>query len=315
MNSLRIRTLFVLAPAFIMGLAARDSAGQVLLYDFETEDQHRENNLPSGVPGWGGFGTITLDRGPSRDASAGEWARFHLGDFDLPYDEDPPLNVNWGIVSVSDRFLPHRKDFSSFIGLRLDAKFVSNELLPYEGHTDLEVGFGFMVPGVGEDESLTVYAPPVTLTDEYQTFDVFFADIPFIQEGAALIHELANNAFIKLRFSNTNESFGRGGIYFDEIYGLLGGAPQDNADFNNDGVVDGADFVIWQRGLGLMGQTNNALGDANGDGSVNEADLTIWASQFGPTATFAAIPEPSGALVAVAALPMAMAARRRRQAL
>ncbi|HMP05728.1 MAG TPA: dockerin type I repeat-containing protein [Lacipirellulaceae bacterium] len=48
----------------------------------------------------------------------------------------------------------------------------------------------------------------------------------------------------------------------------------DNADFNGDGRVDGADFLIWQRGLGVG--TTLAAGDANGDGAVNAADLTIW---------------------------------------
>jgi hypothetical protein len=76
----------------------------------------------------------------------------------------------------------------------------------------------------------------------------------------------------------------------------------DNADFDHDGDIDGADFLTWQRGLGLNGQLNRATGDANGDGSVLAADFAIWKSQFGdsPATTLAApVPEPTGSLLAM----------------
>jgi hypothetical protein len=53
-------------------------------------------------------------------------------------------------------------------------------------------------------------------------------------------------------------------------------------DFNSDGDVDGADFLIWQRGYGI--QTPNATksdGDADDDMDVDSVDLTVWESQFG----------------------------------
>ncbi|HMP07699.1 MAG TPA: hypothetical protein PJ982_15215, partial [Lacipirellulaceae bacterium] len=78
----------------------------------------------------------------------------------------------------------------------------------------------------------------------------------------------------------------------------IAGPGGDDADFNGDGVVDGADFVIWQRGLGVG--TTNSQGDANGDNFVNGADLEVWRSQFSPTAQGAAagVPEPASAAVA-----------------
>jgi MYXO-CTERM domain-containing protein len=93
-------------------------------------------------------------------------------------------------------------------------------------------------------------------------------------------------------------------------------APSNNADFNGNGVVDGADFLVWQRGFGLAGQPNKSTGDANGDGSVNAADLTIWKTQFGTspgvTGAVASVPEPAAGALAVGAL--AAVARRRRRA-
>ena len=54
-----------------------------------------------------------------------------------------------------------------------------------------------------------------------------------------------------------------------------------SADFNQDGDVDGDDFLTWQRGLGI-GSTL-ADGDADGDGEVDADDLAAWRFQFGST--------------------------------
>jgi hypothetical protein len=59
--------------------------------------------------------------------------------------------------------------------------------------------------------------------------------------------------------------------------------PED-ADFNDDDLVDGTDFLVWQRHMGVSVPplTN---GDADGNGSVNGADLTVWRDQFGSVST------------------------------
>jgi hypothetical protein len=70
----------------------------------------------------------------------------------------------------------------------------------------------------------------------------------------------------------------------------------DNADFNNNGLVDGPDFLAWQRGFGTTSGATRAMGDANGDGKVNAADLTIWRNQYGTSPLVAlafAVPEPA----------------------
>lgn len=53
----------------------------------------------------------------------------------------------------------------------------------------------------------------------------------------------------------------------------------ESGDFDNDGDVDGSDFLTWQTGFG-SGSTLSE-GDANGDGQVNAADFAIWESQHG----------------------------------
>ncbi|HMP05659.1 MAG TPA: hypothetical protein PJ982_04865, partial [Lacipirellulaceae bacterium] len=70
------------------------------------------------------------------------------------------------------------------------------------------------------------------------------------------------------------------------------GLPQvlrgSTADFNVNGRVDGADFLIWQRNLGATA-VNRLSGDATGNGQVTDEDLAVWTSAYGfsqETATF-----------------------------
>jgi hypothetical protein len=91
------------------------------------------------------------------------------------------------------------------------------------------------------------------------------------------------------------------------IRALFGTQPELNADFDGDGAVDAADFLIWQRGVGAAGGL--AQGDADGDGQVTAADLAVWQQQFGAGPGGAAIPEPSAWALALLAWP---ASRRQR---
>jgi hypothetical protein len=88
------------------------------------------------------------------------------------------------------------------------------------------------------------------------------------------------------------------------------------ADFNQDGDVDGDDFLIWQRGLGV-GSTL-AEGDADGDAEVDGGDLAAWRFQYGSTNAAVpvglTVPEPTG-LIAVAGLAVVYAVRRHRRLL
>ncbi|MBA3485348.1 MAG: hypothetical protein H0T51_26435, partial [Pirellulales bacterium] len=81
--------------------------------------------------------------------------------------------------------------------------------------------------------------------------------------------------------------------------GILAGqgpAFVSNADYDDDGDVDGNDFLVWQRQLGST-VTAGTGADGNGDTMVNGLDLTLWRSNFG-SATAAgevsavAVPEP-----------------------
>jgi hypothetical protein len=97
-------------------------------------------------------------------------------------------------------------------------------------------------------------------------------------------------------------------IWEIDVIGQTGGG---SADFDGNQVIDGKDFLIWQRGFGSAGSPTT--GDANGDLAVNGDDLTIWKNQFGSPA-ISEIPEPSAlALLGLALAPAAVARRSLRR--
>jgi hypothetical protein len=86
-------------------------------------------------------------------------------------------------------------------------------------------------------------------------------------------------------------------------------------DFDDDGDVDGGDFLAWQSSFEAAG--GNLPADGNRDGVVNDADLDVWQLRFGslPASTGEAqqASEPAGGLLLVAALAMAAGPRRARR--
>lgn len=87
-----------------------------------------------------------------------------------------------------------------------------------------------------------------------------------------------------------------------------------SADFNQDGNVDGADLLTWQRGFGV-GATL-AQGDADGSATVDATDLAVWRAQFGSNNSILPVglptPEPSGFAVSAVALAFIASYRHRR---
>jgi hypothetical protein len=86
-----------------------------------------------------------------------------------------------------------------------------------------------------------------------------------------------------------------------------------SADFDEDGDIDGADFLTWQRGLGAG--VTHAEGDADGDGDVDATDVAAWRFQFSATGAAVpigtAVPEPMGLGALLASVVMNWTFRRR----
>ncbi len=87
----------------------------------------------------------------------------------------------------------------------------------------------------------------------------------------------------------------------DRVLDFFGIAPiVPTGDFDADGIIDGADFLAWQRGFGAANPTL-ADGDSDQNGVVDVDDLVVWASQFGGASPSAAATETVAAVAALTA--------------
>jgi hypothetical protein len=88
-----------------------------------------------------------------------------------------------------------------------------------------------------------------------------------------------------------------------------------NGDYNDNGIVDAADYVVWRKRLG---QSFTLPNDPT-SGSVTSGDYTVWRTNFGRSSAGGAgssdlsnAPEPSAAMLALLASAIGGIARRRR---
>jgi hypothetical protein len=97
----------------------------------------------------------------------------------------------------------------------------------------------------------------------------------------------------------------------DTLIGLPG-------DYNQDGRVDAADYVVWRE---TLGSPTLLVADGNMNGVVDVGDYGVWRANFGTVAAgtgsamavHAAVPEPSVAVLLITVLVCGMGECRRRQ--
>jgi len=75
--------------------------------------------------------------------------------------------------------------------------------------------------------------------------------------------------------------------------------PAFDGDYDLNDVVDGADFLLWQRQVGLAGLSPGIGADGDASGEVGGGDLGVWIEHFG---------EPGAGGGELAAAPLAVAA-------
>jgi hypothetical protein len=128
-----------------------------------------------------------------------------------------------------------------------------------------------------------------------------------IEGKKAVVHLIDENIYLDLQFTNwvagRGEPGGGGFTYLRAEPPIT--PPMATGDYNENGVVDAADYVLWRD---TLEQTVNPAGiGADGDmsGTVDSADYEFWRARFGNMiagsasgTTSAIVPEPASVTIA-----------------
>jgi hypothetical protein len=132
---------------------------------------------------------------------------------------------------------------------------------------------------------------------------------------------LADGGWQQIRIGGPSGLTSAGGsMIFDNVMLSLVDLPPPGGltgDYNDDGTVDAADYVVWRKNLGTNTQLENE-GEGITPGMVTTEDYDIWVDNFGNTpppglGLSAVVPEPATvAIVAIGVLALFGVGARRR---
>jgi hypothetical protein len=162
---------------------------------------------------------------------------------------------------------------------------------------------GQSVGGSGDTHITDAVTVPADNTWHAVTFDVLVADFTALNsfDTATALADVKQLRFIHnpdVSFIGDNEA---GAFYLDNIRAL--GTPALPGDYNGNGIVDSADYVVWRNTSNQTGTGLPADGTGPGgvpDGVVDSLDYNFWRAHYGSTAAAAAgvahtnsVPEPA----------------------
>lgn len=92
-------------------------------------------------------------------------------------------------------------------------------------------------------------------------------------------------------------------VVYSDLSAPPAGVP---GDYNNNGTVDAADYVLWRKGSQLQNEVDTP-------GTINSADYAAWRQRFGstPAGSGGAVPEPTTAILGIIAALSCGAYRKR----
>jgi hypothetical protein len=127
----------------------------------------------------------------------------------------------------------------------------------------------------------------------------------FDEEQEELIGPLQQVHFDFRQLFETDDT---GKIYFDLTPSFDVVLTPTPGDYNNDGIVDAADYNVWRDSLGMT--SAGLAADGNNDGKVDQEDYLVWKNHFGQgagsDAGSIAVPEPGGLALALVAMLIAL---------
>jgi hypothetical protein len=120
--------------------------------------------------------------------------------------------------------------------------------------------------------------------------------------------EITDGPIVKSHFDfrNFDQDGDLGRIYFDITPSIDVVQTSLPGDYNDNGIVDTADYSVWRNSMNESG--SNLAADGDGNGSIGSGDFLVWKSHFGESLSLGsagsvAVPETSSFIVsAIAAI-------------
>lgn len=292
---------------FVSPVITRETPGQSVSFDVDITNKNR-------------LYLLVDDGGDAYNADWADWVDVKLNG---PGGSISLTDLNWlrastGFGEVGDGVDvlggPLEIDGTTYTdGLGTHAKSLIEYILP-TGFTSLTGIAGLDDSGATQLNLNPSIQFAITVTEEpvanfsVGEMEVSLADLGFT--GAAWVRDLWARSDLGLVTDQLSQAIP---VHGSGLY-LITSASELPGDFNNDGTVDAADYVVWRKSLG---STTLLAADGDGNRQVGYEDYEMWRSHFGESVggagevAFAAVPEPGTGLLLTLAIARLAVLRRK----
>jgi hypothetical protein len=290
----------------IEALTIPDWSGDEANYDefFRKEDGGNRILFSFQNDAFGGSAVVPVDPGPV--LSLGLNIAGAYGELDMPLNVDlgglPGGNPNSGTIFLNDPGAP--------LGAN-DVVLKDGE--PHHVLAQYDSQSGEMAIYIDGQKRWSFSQPAGSLITSGGGASAFIGSVNGGENFTGVIDEVAfwRRALSQAEIDQHVANFLAGNSYFASTPGPLAG------DYNGNGVVDAADYVVWRKALGQMVPPGTGA-DGDGDGTIGMGDYNFWRGRFGNTSVSGsaletgAVPEP-GHLAWMVAVGLSLAGARMRR--
>lgn len=130
----------------------------------------------------------------------------------------------------------------------------------------------------------------------------------------AVLYLVADSTYLDIQFTGWSQG-GGGGFSYNRAPAP---PPLTTGDYNHNGVVDAADYVVWRDTLNQTASPAGSGADGNSSGTIDAGDFSFWRAHFGNPAGSglgaANVPEPTLLTLVTLGLTLVGFMRRGRKA-
>jgi hypothetical protein len=131
-----------------------------------------------------------------------------------------------------------------------------------------------MAANVGKTISATNYAQ-LAFTDWAPAYNGPGSQLLQHIMKPAVVHLVADDIYLNLQFTGFNSSG-----YMAYNRSTPAALIEPDGDYNDDGVVDAADYVLWRKTLNQPASPPGSGADGDGDGTIDPGDYSFWRLHF-----------------------------------